>query len=45
MDATAEKWKKHYNMYSLVVQELPAVLKEADLGLVSAVRPISTAKC
>jgi S-formylglutathione hydrolase len=34
LNATAEKWKKHYNMYDLVVEELPAVLKEADLGLV-----------
>ncbi|KAK1925430.1 carboxylesterase [Papiliotrema laurentii] len=33
LNATAEKWKKHYNMYDLVVEELPAVLKEADLGL------------
>jgi len=34
LNATAEKWKKHYNMYDLVVEEIPAVLKEADLGLV-----------
>ncbi|OCF33923.1 S-formylglutathione hydrolase [Kwoniella heveanensis CBS 569] len=33
INATAEKWKKHYNMYDLMVKELPAVLKEADLGL------------
>ncbi|TXT08712.1 hypothetical protein VHUM_02840 [Vanrija humicola] len=33
IDATAEKWKKHYNMYSFVVDELPRVLKEAKLGL------------
>ncbi|WVQ82715.1 S-formylglutathione hydrolase [Cryptococcus sp. DSM 104549] len=33
LNATAEKWKKHYNMYDLVVKELPEVLKEADLGL------------
>jgi S-formylglutathione hydrolase FrmB len=35
LNATAEKWKKHYNMYDLIVEEIPAVLKEADLGLVS----------
>jgi len=34
LNATAEKWKKHYNMYDLVVEEIPAVLKEAELGLV-----------
>ena len=34
LDATAEKYKKHYNMYSLITKELPAVLKEANLGLV-----------
>ncbi|WVF70320.1 S-formylglutathione hydrolase [Kwoniella sp. CBS 6097] len=33
INATSEKWKKHYNMYDLIVEELPAVLKEADLGL------------
>ncbi|WVR06027.1 S-formylglutathione hydrolase [Kwoniella sp. DSM 27419] len=33
LNATADKWKKHYNMYDLVVKELPQVLKEADLGL------------
>ncbi|WWD17727.1 S-formylglutathione hydrolase [Kwoniella shandongensis] len=33
LNATSEKWKKHYNMYDLVVKELPEVLKEADLGL------------
>ena len=35
LNATTEKWKKHYNMYDLVVEEIPAVLKEANLGLVS----------
>jgi len=35
LNATAEKWKKHYNMYDLIVEEIPAVLKEANLGLVS----------
>ena len=34
LDATAEKWKKHYNMYSLITKEMPEVLKEANLGLV-----------
>jgi S-formylglutathione hydrolase len=33
LNATDPKWKKHYNMYDLVVKELPKVLKEADLGL------------
>lgn len=33
INATADKWKK-YRMYDLIVEELPKVLKEADLGLV-----------
>jgi S-formylglutathione hydrolase len=33
LNATDSKWKKHYNMYDLIVKELPQVLKEADLGL------------
>ncbi|KAK8866071.1 S-formylglutathione hydrolase [Kwoniella newhampshirensis] len=33
LNATSEKWKKHYNMYDLIVKELPEVLKEANLGL------------
>ncbi|OCF54244.1 S-formylglutathione hydrolase [Kwoniella mangroviensis CBS 10435] len=33
LNATAEKWKKHYNMYDLVVKELPEVIKEANLGV------------
>jgi hypothetical protein len=33
VNATAEKWKKHYQMYDYVVKELPEVLKKADLGL------------
>ena len=36
MNATSDKWKKHYNMYDYIVKELPSVLKEADLGLVGA---------
>lgn len=35
LDATADKYKKHYRMRSLVVEELPAVLKEAELPIVS----------
>ena len=35
LNATDPKYRKHYNMYDLIVKELPAVLKEADLGLVS----------
>lgn len=34
LNATAKKWEK-YRMYDLVVKEIPEVLKEADLGLVS----------
>lgn len=34
MNATAKKWEK-YRMYDLVVEEIPKVLREADLGLVS----------
>ena len=37
LNATTEKWKKHYNMYDLIVHEIPGVLKEANLGLVSFV--------
>jgi hypothetical protein len=33
LTATDPKWRKHYNMYDLVVKELPEVLKDADLGL------------
>ncbi|WVW82476.1 S-formylglutathione hydrolase [Kwoniella bestiolae CBS 10118] len=33
LNATAEKWKKHYNMYDLVVKELPEEIKKADLGV------------
>ncbi|WWC86414.1 S-formylglutathione hydrolase [Kwoniella dendrophila CBS 6074] len=32
LTATSEKWKA-YNMYDLIVKELPEVLKEANLGL------------
>ena len=35
LNATDPKYRKHYNMYDLIVKELPSVLKEADLGLVS----------
>ena len=34
LTATSDKWGKYYNMYDLVVSELPAVLAKADLGLV-----------
>ena len=37
LNANEEKWKKHYNMYDLIVEEIPSVLKEANLGLVSFV--------
>ncbi|OXG73610.1 S-formylglutathione hydrolase [Cryptococcus neoformans var. grubii Br795] len=33
INAEADKWKKNYNMYDLIVKELPEVLKEANLGL------------
>ncbi|EIW72549.1 hypothetical protein TREMEDRAFT_66940 [Tremella mesenterica DSM 1558] len=33
LNATSEEWKEHYNMYELIVDELPKVLQEADLGL------------
>ncbi|KIR97287.1 S-formylglutathione hydrolase [Cryptococcus deuterogattii 2001/935-1] len=33
INAETDKWKKHYNMYDLIVKELPEVLKEANLGL------------
>eukprot|EP00761_Pharyngomonas_kirbyi_P012889 gb/GECH01012916.1/.p1 GENE.gb/GECH01012916.1/~~gb/GECH01012916.1/.p1 ORF type:complete len:285 (+),score=68.30 gb/GECH01012916.1/:1-855(+) len=39
VDATEEKWRSHYNMYSYVVEELPSVIKdllpEADPDRVS----------
>lgn len=34
LNATDKKWSKHYNMYDLVVKELPKVLQEADLRIV-----------
>lgn len=37
LNATADKYSKNYNMYDLVVKEIPKVLKEANLGLVSGV--------
>ncbi|WOO83538.1 S-formylglutathione hydrolase [Vanrija pseudolonga] len=33
IDATEAKWKTHYNMYSFIVDELPSVLKAANLRL------------
>ncbi|GAA99847.1 uncharacterized protein L969DRAFT_69315 [Mixia osmundae IAM 14324] len=33
LDATKEPWSKHYNMSSYLTEELPALLKEADLPL------------
>ncbi|AAW46797.1 hypothetical protein CNBM1600 [Cryptococcus deneoformans B-3501A] len=33
INAETDKWRKHYNMYDLIVKELPEVLKEANLGL------------
>ena len=35
LNAASDKWKKHYNMYDLIVKEIPDVLEQADLGLVS----------
>lgn len=29
VDATEEKWKKHYRMYSYIVKELPAIIYES----------------
>lgn len=34
LDATADGFKEHYNMESLVTREIPAVLKEAGLPIV-----------
>lgn len=42
INADNPKWSKHYRMYDLVVDELPKVLKEADLGLVRGVRSSDT---
>lgn len=36
LDATAEKWAKHYRMFSFVTQELVGLLKGTDLPLVCA---------
>lgn len=36
LDATAEKYAKHYNMAKFVTVELPKVIEEADLPVVSA---------
>ncbi|XP_063714251.1 S-formylglutathione hydrolase-like isoform X2 [Symsagittifera roscoffensis] len=41
LDATEEKWKKHYRMYSYVVEELPEIVKaaipQADLDKVGII--------
>jgi len=34
LNATKGRWERNYRMYDLVVKEIPAVLKQADLGLV-----------
>jgi S-formylglutathione hydrolase len=36
LDATAEKYAKHYNMAKFVTVELPKVIEESDLPVVSA---------
>ncbi|PVF94511.1 putative esterase D [Serendipita vermifera] len=33
IDATADKWAKHYRMFSLITQELPEILKGLNLPL------------
>lgn len=34
LDATAEKWAKHYRMYTFITEELPNLLKNISLPLV-----------
>lgn len=34
LNATDEKFSKHYNMYDFVTEELPRLLKTLDLPLV-----------
>jgi S-formylglutathione hydrolase len=29
VDATEDKWKKHYRMYSYIVKELPAIIYQS----------------
>ncbi|CAO3671071.1 unnamed protein product [Umbelopsis vinacea] len=41
VDATEEKWKKHYRMYSYIVKELPAVVYTSLPISVSAFSPIA----
>jgi S-formylglutathione hydrolase len=38
VNATQEPWKKHYQMYDYITQELPRVLEHSDL-------PLDTANC
>lgn len=38
VNATQEPWKKHYQMYDYITQELPRVLESSDL-------PLDTANC
>lgn len=35
LDATLAKWSKHYNMFSFLTQELPQILSQTGLPLVS----------
>jgi S-formylglutathione hydrolase len=37
LDATAEKWSKHYRMFSFVTEELPKLIKDLNLPLVCVV--------
>ena len=34
LNATSEKYKKHYNMYDLITKEIPAVISEEGLPIV-----------
>jgi S-formylglutathione hydrolase FrmB len=36
LDATDEKYSKHYNMYTFITEELPKVLQDAGLPIVRA---------
>lgn len=35
LTATSEAYKKHYNMYEHIVNEIPEILEKADIGIVS----------
>ena len=41
LNATSEKYKKHYRMYDLIAKEIPGAIKEEGLPIVSPTRMLS----